>query len=146
MNDLETSLLSSRLDRLADDLAPQVDVVDQVRLARSRHRRQRRARLAVVATVAATITVVGVPTAISALTSAQARHGQTAHPGVGTPTTTQAPSDRSTTADRLKAAQSAAEELQKADQSLALERLRAAQSAAEEHLKATATTSPRTGG
>ena len=111
MNDLETSVLTRRLRELADELTPDVDVTTQVRAARSRHRRQRRGRLAVLATVAATVAVVGVPTAIGVLSS-QAPHGQTAGPGVSTPTTSSVPSpssaDQSTAEDRLKAARTAA--------------------------------------
>jgi hypothetical protein len=105
VNDLETALLSSRLNRLADDLAPQVDVVEQVRAARSRHRRARTGRIAVLATVAATALAVGLPTAISVLSSASATHGHAAHPGItapASPTTTS--SDKSLAEDRLKAA------------------------------------------
>ncbi|SOE00504.1 hypothetical protein [Blastococcus haudaquaticus] len=70
MNDHDTTVLSSRLHHLADDMTPAVDVVAQVRAARARHRSRRRARLTVlaVATVTATM-VVGVPIAIGTLTS-----------------------------------------------------------------------------
>jgi hypothetical protein len=106
VNDLETSLLSSRLDRLADDLAPQVDVVDQVRLTRSRHRRARNGRIAVLATVAATALAVGLPTAISVLSSASATHGQVAGPGITAPAT---PTETTMAADQTAPDQSAAE-------------------------------------
>jgi hypothetical protein len=125
MNNLDTAFLSTRLHDLADELTPRLEVTAQVRGARSRYRRQRRGRLAVIGTVAATLAVVGVPTAIGALSSAQAPHGQTARPGVSTPTTSSVPSDsaRAAAEERLKAATTA-------DQSLAGERLKAAQSAA----------------
>jgi hypothetical protein len=112
MNDLDTSFLTTRLHGLADELAPAVDVTTQVRQARSRHRRRQRGRLAVIATVAATVAVVGVPTAIGTLSSAQAPHGQVAHPGIGTPAgppATSAPSDRSTAEEGVRLAAAAAE-------------------------------------
>jgi hypothetical protein len=112
MNDLDTSFLTTRLHDLADELAPAVDVTTQVRQARSRHRRRQRGRLAVIATMAATVAVVGVPTAIGALSSAQAPHGQVAHPGISTPAgppATSAPSDRSTAEEGARLARAVAE-------------------------------------
>jgi hypothetical protein len=109
MNDLDTSFLTHRLHSLADELAPDIDVTTQVRGARSRHRRQRRGRLAVIGTVAATVVVVGLPTAIGALTSTQSPHGQTARPGISTPSTSSAASDQSRAEERLKAAETAAQ-------------------------------------
>jgi hypothetical protein len=71
VNDSDTSVLSSRLRRLADELAPPLDVVGQVRHARSRRRRQRRVRITLVAAATVTVAVmIGVPLALGSMTSA----------------------------------------------------------------------------
>jgi hypothetical protein len=89
VTDHETSVLSSRLHRLADDLAPPVDVVGQVREARARHRRQRRGRITLIAVATATAAVVvGTATAVDLLSANRA--GEVAGPSV-TPSTTTAP-------------------------------------------------------
>ncbi|TQN37846.1 hypothetical protein FHU33_4513 [Blastococcus colisei] len=97
MNDHETTVLSSRLHTLADDITPPLDVVGQVRAARSRHQRQRRGRLALVAVATATAAVAVATVAAADLLTATPpraevavpRHtSATAHP---TPTTEVAP-------------------------------------------------------
>lgn len=92
MTDHETSVLSSRLHRLADDLTPPLDVVGQVREARERRSRQRRGRMALVAVATATAAVVlGAATAVDLLST---RAGvEVAVPGG---TTTTAPTDPAT--------------------------------------------------
>jgi hypothetical protein len=54
----QTPVLSSRLDRLADEMTPPLDVVATVRTAREAHRRRRRGRIALVAVATATAAVV----------------------------------------------------------------------------------------
>jgi len=89
VTDHETSVLSSRLHRLADDLTPPLDVVGQVRKARERRRRQRRGRMALVAVATATAAVVlGTATAVDLLSTRAG--GEVAVPGG---TTTTAPDD-----------------------------------------------------
>jgi hypothetical protein len=87
----ETSVLSSRLHLLADDLAPQIDVVAQVRAARERNRRQRRARIAVLSVATATAAVVvGATTTVDLLVASD--DGGVAGPALPTvPTTEPAP-------------------------------------------------------
>jgi hypothetical protein len=90
----ETSVLNSRLHQLADDLAPQIDVVAQVRGARERNRRQRRGRIAFlsVATAAAAL-LVGTTTAVDLLSASADREvAGPARPDVpSAPTTEPAP-------------------------------------------------------
>jgi hypothetical protein len=81
VNDHTTSVLTSRLHQLADELSPPLDVVGQVRATRSRRRRQRRVRIALVA--AATVTaaaLIGVPLGIGALSSSPDPGREAAHP------------------------------------------------------------------
>jgi hypothetical protein len=79
VTDRETTLLSERLHRLADDMTPQLDVVGQVRTARARHKR-RRMRLAFLAVATATAaTAVAVPLTTGVLSSAPS--GEVAGPG-----------------------------------------------------------------
>lgn len=100
MSDHETSVLGSRLTDLADEMAPSIDVIGQVEVARIRYRRNRRARIAVLSAAAAVaVAAVGVPTAVGSLAGPSS--GEVARPA---PATTTAPSD----ADQ--AARSAAEE------------------------------------
>ena len=71
MTEHETTALRSRMERLADDMTPQLDVTRFVRGARDVRRRQRRARITLVAVGAATVAVlVGVPVTIGSLSSA----------------------------------------------------------------------------
>jgi hypothetical protein len=71
VNDHETTVLTSRLHQLADELAPPLDVVGQVRDARARHRRRRRTRIVLLAAATATTAaLIGVPLTIGSLTSA----------------------------------------------------------------------------
>lgn len=87
MNDHDTTALSTRLHQLAGDLAPQVDVVGQVRAARTRHLRQRRGRITLLAVATATAAlVVGTTTAVTALSAP--RDGDGAGPGAPTSATT----------------------------------------------------------
>jgi hypothetical protein len=79
VNDHETSVLTSRLHRLADDMAPPLDVVGQVRAARASHVRQRRGRIALIAVATATAAVV-VGTATAADLLSAAPDGQVAGP------------------------------------------------------------------
>jgi hypothetical protein len=87
----ETSVLSTRLHRLADDLTPQLDVVAQVRGARERNRRQRRGRIAFLSVATATAAVVvGTTTAVDLLSASADR--EVAGPALPTvPTTEPAP-------------------------------------------------------
>jgi hypothetical protein len=77
--DQTTTLLHDRLHRLADDLAPQLDVVDQVRRARAGHSRTRRGRLLFLA-VATAAAAVAVPLSIAA-SNASGPDGGVAGPG-----------------------------------------------------------------
>jgi hypothetical protein len=83
VSDLDRTL-GAQLHRLADEIAPAADPLDQVGAARSRHRRQRRTRagLAAVA-VAVAVIAIGVPTTIGALSSGPA--GGVAGPGATAP-------------------------------------------------------------
>jgi hypothetical protein len=54
----DTTVLAERLHRLADEQAPRIDVVGQVRTARERSRRRRRSRIAILAVATATTAVV----------------------------------------------------------------------------------------
>jgi hypothetical protein len=89
------------MERLADDMTPQLDVTRVVRGVRDVRRRQRRARITLVAVGAATAAVlIGVPVTIGSLSSAPSG-------GVAGP----APTSAETLAqDRLDAAQRAAEQ------------------------------------
>jgi hypothetical protein len=85
VNDPTTSVLTSRLHQLADELTPPLDVVGEVRAARSRRRRQRRVRITLIA--AATVTagaLIGVPLTIDSLSSTPS--GQVAGPAPTSPT------------------------------------------------------------
>jgi hypothetical protein len=94
VNDHDTSVLSSRLHQLADELTPPLDVAGQVRDARAGHQRRRRMRIALLATVTATVVVlVGVPMTIGSLTSAPSG-------GVAGPAS---PGENSTTSDQRDA-------------------------------------------
>jgi hypothetical protein len=76
-----TTLLRDRLHRLADDMTPAVDVVGQVRAARTRNRRQRRSRMVFLALATATAAAaVAVPLSIGA-TNSSAPDGGVAGPG-----------------------------------------------------------------
>jgi hypothetical protein len=87
VNDQDTTVLSTRLHRLADDLVPQVDVVGQVRAARARHQRQRRGRITLIAVATATAAlVVGTTTAVTVLSAPP--DGDVAGPSVPTSATT----------------------------------------------------------
>jgi hypothetical protein len=71
MNDQETTVLTSRLHQLADELTPPLDVVGQVRDARARHRRRRRTRIVLLsAATATTAALIGVPLTFGSPTSA----------------------------------------------------------------------------
>ena len=90
MSDLER-LLPPRLQALADDLTPSLDLVGQATSARERHRRRRRPRVGVPAVVVAVVAIaVGVPTAFSALSAPDG--GRVAVPSAGT-TTSAVPTD-----------------------------------------------------
>jgi len=66
--------VTARLHRLAEDLAPDTDPLEQVAGARSRYRRQRRTRVGLTALAAATAAVViGVPATIGSTSSAPDR-------------------------------------------------------------------------
>ena len=70
MNEHQTTVLTSRLRQLADDLTPPLDIVAQVRDARAGHQRRRRMRIALLAAATATaVLLVGVPLTIGSLTS-----------------------------------------------------------------------------
>jgi hypothetical protein len=112
VNDQTTSVLTSRLHQLADELTPPLDVVGEVRAARSRRRRQRRVRIALVA--AATVTagaLIGVPLTIDSLTSAPS--GQVAGPvptSSSSPTSAQEEADRRAVEEALRRARQAVEQ------------------------------------
>ena len=92
MTDLEHSL-GPQLHRLADDLTPDADPLDQVTGARSRFRRRRRTRVGLAALAAATAAiVVGGPLAVGSVSSAP---GDVAGPVPGTSTTTPTPGEDS---------------------------------------------------
>jgi hypothetical protein len=81
VSDHETSTLSSRLTRLADELTPSADPGVLVRAARTRYRRQRRNRIVLSGVAAAVATVVvGVPTVVGSLSATPGR-GEVARPG-----------------------------------------------------------------
>ena len=103
MTDLENTL-GHRLHRLADDLAPDADPLDQVSAARSRYRRQRRTRAGLTALAAAIAAIViGVPAALGALSSAPDRGG------VAGPGSTAAGDDAAAESLAAEAAQRAAD-------------------------------------
>ncbi|WP_299955126.1 hypothetical protein [uncultured Modestobacter sp.] len=116
MTDLERTL-GPQLHRLAEELAPDADPLDQVAGARTRHRRQRRTRAGVTAlAVVIAAIVVGVPTTLDRLS---ADPGDVAGPRpTMTPTTgersqTQAEADAQAALEddaAARAAQAAAEE------------------------------------
>jgi hypothetical protein len=85
----ETSVLSSRLHRLADDMAAPVDVVGQVRAARARHQKQRRGRIAILAVATATAAVVVGSAAAADLLTATPSRGEVAVPSRTAPATTE---------------------------------------------------------
>ena len=71
MNDNDTTVLTSRLHQLADELTPPLDVDGQVHGARAGHRRRRRTRVVLLAAATATtVVLIGVPLTIESLTSA----------------------------------------------------------------------------
>jgi hypothetical protein len=89
VNDIE-NIVATRLHSLADDLAPEIDVVGHVRDARARVRRRRRTRTGLaLATAAVAAAVVGLPPAIGALSSSPDPRRDAATP---VPTTSAAPS------------------------------------------------------
>lgn len=113
---MNETTVSAALHRLADDLTPDTDPLDQVAGARSRHRRQRRNRAGLAALAVATAAVVvGVPAVVGSVSSAPAP-GDVAGPGVGT--TSVAPPDP-TSAQEARAAQQAAEQAEAARQAAA---------------------------
>jgi hypothetical protein len=68
MNDLDTSVLTARLNQLADELTPAVDPRRQVADARARHHRTRRLRITLVAVATASAAVaVGTVSAVDLL-------------------------------------------------------------------------------
>ncbi|TYP87125.1 hypothetical protein [Blastococcus xanthinilyticus] len=80
MNDGDTTLISARLDDLADQLAPGFDPRAHALGARDRYRQQRRTRLGTAAVAAVVVAVgIGVPTALGALTASPG--GGVAGPG-----------------------------------------------------------------
>jgi len=88
------STVTAQLHRLADDLTPATDPLEQVAGARSRYRRQRRTRVGLTALAAATAAiVVGVPAVIGS-TSAAPDRGGVAGPRTAAPT-----AERTTSAD-----------------------------------------------
>ena len=95
MTEHETTALRSRMERLADDMTPPLDVTRVVRGARDVRRRQRRARITLIAVgAAAAAALVAVPVTIGSLSSAPSG-------GVAGP----APTSAETTApDRTEAA------------------------------------------
>jgi hypothetical protein len=88
----DTTVLARRLHRLADEQAPQIDVVGQVRTAREGSRRNRRARIAVLAVATATTAVVIGTATVTGLLAADG-DGEVATPTSSSPTapTTSAP-------------------------------------------------------
>ena len=90
MIDNATSVLTSRLHALADDLTPPLDVVGQVRAARTRHSRQRRGRIALLAVATATAAVVVGSVAAADLLAATPSRGEVAVPSTPAPTTAEA--------------------------------------------------------
>ena len=88
MNEHDTTVLTSRLHQLADDMAPTVDVVGQVRAARLRHQKQRRGRIGLIAVATATAAVVlGTSSALDLLSASGG--GEVAAPtGTESPATT----------------------------------------------------------
>jgi len=106
--------VTARLHRLAEDLAPDTDPLEQVAGARSRYRRQRRTRVGLTALAAATAAVViGVPATIGSTSSAPDR-GDVAGPGIGT-----SASDAAQESAARAAAAEASEARSLADQSAA---------------------------
>jgi hypothetical protein len=110
VNDHDTTVLTSRLHQLADDLTPPLDVVAQVRDARAGHHR-RRIRIALLAAATATaVLLVGIPLSIGSLTSAPS--GRVAGPGPtssSSPTSAQEEADRRAVEEALRRAQEAAQ-------------------------------------
>jgi hypothetical protein len=85
MNDLRTSVLTARLNQLADDLVPSYDATGEVHAARSRHRRERHRRMAVGGVLAAAAAVaVTVPLTLGSLTGSPTP-GDVARTGTSTP-------------------------------------------------------------
>ncbi len=106
MSDHETSVLSSRLTELADELAPAIDALGQVDGARMRYRRIRQVRITVAsAAVAVAVAAVGVPTAVGALAGPSS--GEVARTAPSTATAT-------AISEEEQAARSAAEEAARA--------------------------------
>jgi hypothetical protein len=130
VTDHETTVLSYRLQSLADHMTPQLDVVGQVRAARASHRRKRRTRIAALAVATATTAVVaGTVTTTGLLTSGP---GEVAGPGVpSAPVTDDAGvRDRAQRAEEAQAAQRA--EAQAAAEASQAAEAEAARLAAEE--------------
>jgi membrane-bound lytic murein transglycosylase len=130
VTDHETTVLSYRLQSLADDMTPPLDVVGQVRAARASHRRKRRTRIAALALATATTAVVaGTVTTTGLLTSGP---GEVAGPGVpSAPVTDDAGvRDRAQRAEEAQAAQRA--EAQAAAEASQAAEAEAARLAAEE--------------
>ena len=99
MNDRDTTVLTSRLHRLADDMTPPLDVIGQVRAARARHQKQRRGRIALIAAATATAAVVLGTTGLIGQLSVAPQRGEVAVPSRSVPTTaerTPTPPARST--------------------------------------------------
>jgi hypothetical protein len=135
-----TTLLSDRLHRLADDLAPQLDIVDQVRKARAGHSRKRRSRLVFLAVAAATATAaVAVPLTIGASNAAGPDGGVA---GPGSPSSTAVPTPAISAEDaarRLAELAAARAEAQGRTQEAAQEKLAADMKAVTDALEARAT-------
>jgi hypothetical protein len=110
VNDHDTTVLTSRLHQLADELTPSLDVVAQVRGARAGHQRRRRTRIALLAAATATaVLLIGVPLTIGSLTSA--RSGGVAGPASPTAITTSGEdAARRAAEEALTRAQQAAEQ------------------------------------
>ena len=89
MNDHETTVLTARLNMLAEDMTPPLDVVGQLRAARLRHQRQRRGRIALIAVATATAAVVVGAATTADLLSATPRGGEVAVPSRTAPATTE---------------------------------------------------------
>jgi len=102
--------VTAQLHRLADDLAPDTDPLEQVAGARSRYRRQRRNRVGLAALAVATAAiVVGVPATVGWTSSAPDR-GDVAGPRTTAATTasTDAAADAQQDAEEAAAARAAA--------------------------------------
>lgn len=110
MNDLHDSL-GPRLQHLADDLVPAVDPTGQAAGAKARYRRARRTRIGLAAAAATAAVVIGVPTAIGALSAPPG--GAAAAGGGGAPAGTgqdAAPSAKAAAAAAAKSAAASAAE------------------------------------